>query len=151
MGKGYANVKVDPTDAKKIQAVLKTVGVETMPADEMHVTLMYDTSNPELDPGLRKDTYYIASVVGVERMGEPGSKWEAIALKLVCPELKGRHLALRARGYKHSYPSLDLHMSLAYGPKVVKKLPLIHKLFEQGAFPDKLHLGNENWDTAKED
>ena len=151
MGNGYANVKVDPTDAKKLQAVLKAVGINSMPAEKMHVTLMYDTRNPEIDPGVKKDTFYIAKVVGVERMGEPGSKWEAVALKLECPELKGRHLALRARGFKHSYPSMDPHMSIGYGADVVKKLPLIEKLFEQGKFPDKLHLGNENWDKIKED
>ncbi len=145
MGKGYAKLLVDRTDAKKIEAAVKPFGVKMMPLDKLHLTLMYDTRNPDIDPGVKKDTHYIATVTGVEHMGEPGSKWEAVALQLSCPEIKGRHLALRARGFKHSYDDLKLHVSLAYGPENVKLIPLIEKLIADGKIPSKIHLDRETW------
>lgn len=151
MGMGYAKVKIDPVDAKKIEAAVKPFGVKLMPLEKMHVTLMYDKSNPDIDPGVRKDTHYIARVTGVERMGEPGSKWEAVALQLTCPELKGRHLALRARGFKHSYDEVKLHLSLAYGTDNVSKIPVIEKLIKDGKIPEKIHLGRETWKVLEDD
>lgn len=145
MGKGYAKLLVDRTDAKKIEAAVKPFGVKMMPLDKLHLTLMYDTRNPDIDPGVKKDTHYIATVTGVEHMGEPGSKWEAVALQLSCPEIKGRHLALRARGFKHSYDDLKLHVSLAYGPENVKLIPLIEKLLADGKLPSHIHLDRETW------
>lgn len=146
MGKGYAKLLVDRTDAKKIEAAVKPFGVKLMPLDKMHLTLMYDKSNPDIDPGVKKDTRYIAKVTGVEHMGEPGSKWEVVALQLECPELKARHLALRARGFKHSYDDLKLHVSLAYGPENVKLIPLIEKLLADGKLPSHIHLDRETWE-----
>lgn len=149
--KGYAHVKVDPTDAKKIHDVLNGFGIKVMDPSKLHVTLMYDVNNPDIDPGVRKDTFYQATVTGVEHMGEPGSKWEAVALQLECPELRGRHLALRARGFKHSYKDLKLHMSIAYGAAVVKKLALVRELLKDGKLPSKIKLGQETWAPIKED
>lgn len=150
-GKGYAQLSIDPLDAKKIEAAVKPFGVKLMPLEKLHVTLMYDKSNPEINPGVKPDTHYIATVTGVERMGEPGSKWEAVALQLNCPELKGRHLALRARGFSHSYPDFKIHMSLAYGTENVKLIPLIEKLLADGKIPNKIHLGRETWEELKDD
>lgn len=150
MGKGYAKLLVDPVDAKKIEKAVRPFGVKLMPLEKLHMTLMYDERNPEIDPGVKKDTRYVASVTGVERMGEPGSKWEAVALQLKCPELKARHLALRAMGFKHSYDDLKLHMSLAYGTENVKLIPLIEKLIADGKIPGKIHLDRETWKTLED-
>lgn len=151
MGKGYAKLLVDPVDAKRIEKAVKPFGVKLMPLDELHSTLMYDTRNPDIDPGMKKDTRYIATVTGVERMGEPGSKWEAVALQLSCPEIRARHLALRARGFKHSYDDLKIHVSLAYGTENVKLIPVIEKLIKEGKIPSKLHLDRETWKELKDD
>jgi len=150
MGKGYAKLSIDPVDAKKIEKAVKPFGVKLMPLEKLHLTLMYDTRNPDIEPGVKKDTRYIATVTGVERMGEPGSKWEAVALQLKCPELKSRHLALRARGFKHSYPDLKLHVSLAYGTENVKLIPVIEKLIADGKIPNKLHLDRETWEVLED-
>ena len=47
MGKGYAKLMVDPVDAKKIEKAVKPFGVKLMPLEKMHLTLMYDKSNPD--------------------------------------------------------------------------------------------------------
>lgn len=150
MGKGYAKLLVDPVDARKIEKAVSPFGVKMMPLEKLHLTLMYDKSNPDIEPGVKKDTRYIAKVTGVEHMGEPGSKWEAVALQLECPELKARHLALRARGFQHSYPDIKLHVSLAYGPQNVKLIPLIEKLITDGKIPNKLHLDRETWEPLED-
>lgn len=64
-------------------------------------------------------------------MGKRGSKWEAIALTLSCPELEARHRELKSMGFKHSYSDFKCHMSIVYKPKV-SDIDLVNLLFKLG-------------------
>lgn len=149
---GYAQVKPDPLDAKKIEKTLKGAGIVAgMNPNELHVTLMYDKRNPDIDPKASPEARYQARIVGIERLGEPGSKWEAAVLKLECPNLVGRHIVLRTKGFEHSYPKLNPHMSLGYGKDIVKQIPKLKMMLEKGEFPQTIMLSGESWEPIKED
>lgn len=148
---GYAQVKPDSLDAKKIATALSKAGIKGMDPNKFHVTLMYDKRNPEIDAKPSKEARYQARVVDIKHMGEPGSKWEAAVLKLECPNLVGRHMVLRTKGYEHSYPKYDCHMSLGYGSDIVKQIPKLKKMLEQGDFPQTIMLAGERWEPIKED
>lgn len=145
---GYAEVKVAAADAAKIHAVLKAAGVDVLDPKKLHVTLMYDRKNPDIDPG-KSDAKYTAKVTGVERMGEKGSKWEAVTLNLECPELTGRHVVLRSKGFDYDYPVYKPHMSIAYGA-AVKDLGKVKALMAEGKLPSVIHLEHETWEPVDE-
>lgn len=148
MSKGYASVKITQESGQELEKLFKLAGIKAMPRKDMHITLMYDVSNPDIDV-TPKDRRYTVKVTGVERMGKRGSKWEAIALTLSCPELEARHRELKAMGFKHSYSEFKCHMSIAYKPKV-SDIDLAKLLFKLGNIPEKLHFSNESWKPIKE-
>lgn len=151
MGKGYISVKLQADDAKKISDVLKLANVSAEPiiASKMHVTVMYDVSNPDIDVLHDKDKVFKAKVLGVERLGEKGSKWEAVALVLESTDLEKRHNFLKSAGFKHSYPKFKCHMSLLYKPAEgdFDKIDLIYKL---DGFPKELAFDSEKCEKIKE-
>lgn len=148
---GYAQVKPDSLDAKKIIKALTNAGIKGMDQNELHVTLMYDKRNPNIDPKASPEARYQARITGIEHMGEPGSKWEAAVLKFDCPNLVGRHMVLRTKGFEHSYPKLNLHMSLGYGPDIVKQIPRLKMMLDKGEFPQTIMLAGERWEPIEED
>lgn len=113
-GKGYINLSVTDKDKDKLFSLLKDLGVKDY-VDDLHVTMMYDRSNPALDYKPNDKTYK-ANIVGVKTLGEPDSKWYAIALELESQELHKRHIELKQLGFKHSYPEFLAHVSLKYKP-----------------------------------
>lgn len=148
---GYAKVKPDGLDAKKIIKALENAGIKGMEEKKLHVTLMYDKRNPDIDPRATPDARYQARVTGIEHLGEPGSKWESAVLKLDCPNLVGRHLVLRTKGFEHSYPKYNCHMSLGYGSDIVKQIPKLNKMLKDGAFPQTIMLSGERWKPIQDD
>lgn len=148
MSKGYASLKITPESGRELESLFKLAGINAMPKNKMHVTLMYDESNPEIEV-TPKQRRYSAKVTGVERMGKRGSKWEAIALTLSCPEIEARHRELKKMGFKHSYNEFKCHMSIAYKPKSTD-IELANLLFKLGNFPDKLYFSDEQWEEIKE-
>lgn len=145
MGNGFVSVKLDKSDAEKIVSVLKTIGIDCIEVSKLHVTVIYDESNPEITGVFNKDKKYKATVTGIKRLGTKGSKWEAIAFELKSPELEKRHKELKDLGFKHSYPQFLCHMSLVYKPAIgdMEKIELIQSL---KGFPKTLTFSSE---TAK--
>ena len=113
-GKGYINLSVIDKDKDRLFSLLDSLGIHNY-IDDLHVTMMYDKSNPALDYK-PNDKVYKANIVGVKTLGEPDSKWYAIALELDSEELHKRHTELKQLGYKHSYPDFLPHISLKYKP-----------------------------------
>lgn len=149
MGKGFVSVKLDSEDAKAVVKVLEKLGVDCITAAKMHVTLMYDKSDPDIKIVHEKDKTFKATVTGVERLGEKGSEWEAIAFSLESPDLCKRHDFLKAAGFKHSYPEYKCHMSLVYKPAIddFDKIDLVHVL---KGFPKTLTFTNEQSKPLKD-
>lgn len=113
-GKGYINLSVTDKDRDKLFSLLKDLGVKDYIKD-LHVTMMYDRSNPVINYKSNNKTYK-AKIVGAKTLGEPDSKWYSIALELESEELHKRHNELKQLGYKHSYPDFLAHVSLKYKP-----------------------------------
>lgn len=114
-GKGYSSLQLveeSKDQILKILAQLKINGV----IDDMHITLIYDRSNPTSNIKIDPRTVYNADITGIKTLGEPGTKWYAITLELNSPEIVARHKDYIQAGFTHSYPTFIPHMSLKYKP-----------------------------------
>jgi|AGFS01.1.fsa_nt_gi hypothetical protein len=140
-GKGFVALQLDLQQGKEIQKVFKTAGIKCLTPTKFHVTLVYDESDPEIDLPVNTKSYS-AKIVGVERLGKKGSKYEAIALILKSPEIEKRHKELKKAGFDHKHPSFKCHMSVVYQPEDTDEdiIDLVHKL---GALPETLKFGKE--------
>lgn len=114
-GKGYGSLQLDDESSVAIKKTLQDIGVDGGISD-LHITIIYDRSNPTIDIELNASKEYKASVVDCRMLGEPGSQWGAIALTLVSPGIEKRHKDYIDAGFKHSYPEFLAHMSLKYTP-----------------------------------
>lgn len=146
-GKGFIALKLDASQGKQIQKIFKTAGIKSLTPDKFHVTVIYDESDPEIDL-LKNTKTYEAKIIGVERLGKKGSKYEAIALTLKSPQIEKRHKELKNAGFKHSYPNFKCHMSIVYQPSTSDEdiINLINKL---GVLPSTLKFGKEYMGTTK--
>jgi len=113
---GYVSVTL--TQASKDLLDEKLGHIEGMLSfDKSHMTLMYDVRNPDLNTRVSKQIHEMR-VTGVEMMGALDSPWRAIVLKLQTEGSTAleRFNELRAKGYQHSYPNFQAHVSLKYRP-----------------------------------
>lgn len=113
-GKGYIGVKVSQNDAIKIYELLQKLDI-TIDYNDLHATLIYDKSNPELNynPDVKS---YVSYPIDIQMMGKPESDYYSIALIVVSPELEKKHNELKELGFKHSYSEFKPHISLKYKP-----------------------------------
>lgn len=146
-GKGFVSLSLDSEQGKEIEKNFKLAGIKCLTPSKFHVTVIYDKEDPEIDL-LSNEKTYNAKIVGVERLGEKGSKWEAIALILESPEIEKRHTELKNAGFKHSYPTFKCHMSVVYQPNDTDE-DLIELIFKLGVLPEELIFGNERLGTTK--
>lgn len=114
-GKGYGSLQLTSPGVLAIQQSLAKLGIKNTIKD-FHVTTIYDRSNPTIDIKLDGNKSYNATVSGVKLLGEPGTKWYAVALTLTAPEIVKLHKSYIEAGFKHSYPEFIAHVSLKYSP-----------------------------------
>lgn len=152
-GMGYAEVQVDLKSGLKISKLINRLEeqageeIATIPINKLHATLMYDVSNPKIYPTI-SNTAYKAEVVGIDLLGELGSKWGAAVLLLKCPELINRFNVLKNMGFNHSYDELLLHVSLSYGEATSKLWPLLQEAEKKGELPSSIVLCKETWSVC---
>lgn len=117
---GYVALRLSERDAYRITTLLDSMGIkDTIPNDEMHMTLMYDESNPMLsdradnlvDPKLM----YPVDVIGVDVLGDPDSEYRAVVLKTRSKSVDSRHQMWSAF-MTHSKPDFIQHISVKYKP-----------------------------------
>jgi hypothetical protein len=111
---GYVSVKLSEEDSKRIRRFFNDNGVEDI-IEDLHVTLMYDVSNPAYKVESLHDKF-VGIITGCKLLGEKGSKWGAVTLTLESPDLIAQHNVLSNLGYKHSYPEYIPHLSIKYKP-----------------------------------
>jgi hypothetical protein len=99
-------------DIKKIQLAINIQ--DPIPKEEIHCTLMASKEKTGSGYSPNPDIVYSASVTGCDILGEKGSGWQALILKLHCPALQRRFNLAKHRGMEHSYPEFLPHVSLAY-------------------------------------
>ena len=145
---GYGALRLHPDDAKQIEDALFAVGLRGMiRPEEYHVTLMYDAQNPMIDKDTPENVEYRARVGELTIYGDAGSRWESIVLKLDSPDLLNRHNFLLRKGYRHSYPTFNPHLSLKYMPDE-GDLEKIKGALDQGMFPTNIRLIDEYWERV---
>lgn len=112
---GYVSAGLKDSETLKMFLENSNIG-NTVLINKLHVTLMYDRSN-SVSTEARSDAVFKAEITDVKRLGEPGSKWEAVVLVLKSPVLDERHEELKKLGFKHSYSEYIAHMSVKYKPE----------------------------------
>lgn len=142
-GLGYVSLKVNIQDAEKLHKLLSNNGItDLISPEKMHMTLMYDESNPSVGYEPSKKVY-ASRLFAIKELGE--GEWKAVVLELNSPEISARHDDLKAQGYTHSYDSFVPHVSVKYKPsegdlmkvkglfdKIVEELPTITLENESG-------------------
>lgn len=99
-------------DIKKIQTAIHIQ--DPIPKEKIHCTLMYSKEKTGEGYSPNPDIVYSATVTGCDILGEKGSGWQALVLKLYCPALQRRFNLATHRGMEHNYPEFVPHISLAY-------------------------------------
>lgn len=151
-GQGYSELQVDLGSSHKLHAAIVSAvpeGTKLIPMNKLHATIMYDKRNAEIFP-TKNDKIYKAKIVGVKMLGDPGSRWRAVAVELDCPEVQARFKELLDLGYQHSFDDLLLHVSLCYGEDSAVIYPIIDDLFKSGKLPEYLVLCKETWEECKD-
>lgn len=146
-GKGYISLSVTDDDCKKIFDILDGLNIKDYIKD-LHLTLMYDKSNPKIDVDSQKKSY-IAKINSFKTLGEPDSKWYAIALDLESPELNERHNELKKLGFAHSYPNFIAHISMKYKP-TESDITILKDNLELFKKLGNIHLHNETMKRIEE-
>lgn len=134
MAGGYVSVQLDKSQQKEIQQLLGKADLDSI--DDMHCTLMYDESNPDIDYDTKEKETYTAKVTGIEKLGK------AIVLLLDSPELTKRHKELKKLGFEHSYDDLLCHMSVIYDPESTD-LDVVELMYKLEVFPEVLTFTSE--------
>jgi hypothetical protein len=146
-GNGYGSLTLNKKSTTKIHNILKELGI-SQPISDLHITIIYDRSNPKTNIVLDKDKEYNADITGVKMLGEPDSKWYAIALTLDAPEIEARHKDYIDAGFTYSYPEFIPHLSLKYKPSE-NDIKIIKDNIDK--FKDlKLIFSNEKLELIKE-
>lgn len=133
---GYISLSLNLEDAKEIHAAAKSLGIKDLiPAEKMHVTVVYDSRNPDIDVDIDKSISFPAKLDSTLVLGS--GKWESIAYVLSdCPELKEFHNSFLRQGFQHIFHTYTPHISIKYQPTkedvklIEKELPSL--LLEKG-------------------
>lgn len=114
LNNGYVALKVAEKSKVKINRILGEIGIKN-PIEDMHMTLMFDESKPNIKIDLY-DVNYLAKVTDIALLGEEDSPWYAVVMKVKSDAIMKRFNTLMGLGYKHSYDEFIPHISLKYGP-----------------------------------
>ena len=110
---GYCALRPSGRDARVVEAVMQSIGLNgIVPADELHMTLMYDKSNPLSESSVRNivksDKKYFAVPVDVLILGG-----DSLVIEFECKSIEDRHQEL-SMFMTHSYDDFIPHMSVKY-------------------------------------
>ena len=90
----------------------KEAGLSLTSRGPLHSTIIYDVDTPYLKYGLPDFKPCTGRVTGVKLLDDG----KIAALVLSCPGLKGYWMQCKDMGYKHSFPSLLVHISILKRP-----------------------------------
>lgn len=112
-GGTYISARLSSTAAHSLMMRLrKEAGLSLTSRGPLHSTIIYDVDTPFLDHGIPEFEPCTGRVTGVKLLDEG----KIAALVLSCPGLKGYWLQCKDLGYKHSFPSLLVHISVLKRP-----------------------------------
>jgi hypothetical protein len=147
LGRGYGSLLLDDKSSNKLTRILSDLGIKNI-ITKFHVTVIYDESNPKLEVKVTPDKKYKAAISDIKLMGEPGTKWYAIALTLKSPDIEKVHNKYITAGFKHSYPNFQAHLSLKYKPSP-KDIRIIKDSFSKLKALE-LNFSNEKLEAIRE-
>ena len=111
---GYIALNVTLSSSKIIEEAFEVYGIDGI-IEDLHLTLMYDESEPNMSAN-PIDYEYTQDVIDIILLGDVDSEWRAIALVLEKKALEVRHNELKNMGFTHSYDEFIAHVSIKYKP-----------------------------------
>lgn len=151
-GLGYVSLRLALENGTAIRAAIKELPItgETLSPHEMHMTIMYDTSNPvrvgNASAVCNMDATYEGTITGITTLGDAESL--AVVLTVVAPGVVNRHEELSIF-MTHSFSPFLPHVSVAYHC-TADDLPLIEKALTPFV-GSSIILYGESFATVKED
>ncbi|WP_298751841.1 hypothetical protein [uncultured Arcobacter sp.] len=149
---GFVSVSLDIDSANSLYDLLISIGVSNpVEPEEMHATVAYDENNPYIKGCISNNVYKMYEPFNIERMGNVGSKWEAIAVQFTSSSLKFRHNDFVEMGIKSKYPSFIPHLSLVYQPDIEDLNKIINNQAKIIEILQNAVLKNEQWKSVIKD
>lgn len=123
----YASVTLDPTALVKIQKYLKTVGIQMMPLNKIHITVIYSRSRPTSEPEAI-DINGEAELKSFGIFGKGTTKEPyALVIEVDSQALDRAHISYKKKyNLKATYPEYKAHMTISYD--INRVLPGLNKL-----------------------
>ena len=111
----YSSVSLDPVSLQKLQKYLRGVGIDMLPLNKAHVTVIYSKTRPQKQPEAFDIHGYVKpksfDFFGKGTRNEP----YVLALVLDSPELTQAHLKMRREyGLTPTYKNYIPHLTLTY-------------------------------------
>jgi len=111
----FSSVDLDPTGLKKLQKYLKDIGIQMLPLNKAHITVIYSRTRPQEEPkSFKIDGYVTPKSFGFFGKGTAKEPY-VLVLEVESPELKKAHLKMR-KDYRltPTYPEYKPHLTLTY-------------------------------------
>lgn len=151
---GYVSLKVALHDGTALykEILNESYDGKQLSPHELHMTLMYDSTNPiptRAIPAVSKASEeYEATIMGIDLLGEIGSKYRAVVVLLESPGIRQRFDELSVL-MTHSFEEFKPHVSLIYGASE-DDLEKVRKLLTHW-IGTRIVLYGESFSTVKED
>ncbi len=112
----YVSVDLDPTQVRRIWDYMKKVGIQVMPIQKAHVTVMFSTTNPKNIPEIKNNFNGTVRPKAIRIFGK-GTRAQpyALVVEFDSPDLKRLHdYYKREYNLRPSYSEYKPHMTLSY-------------------------------------
>ena len=111
----YAAVRFDAESKKRVTDFAKSIGVECLPMEDMHCTIIYSTKgDPSFKARGKLDKPMEMKGKSLTVFNQRNGK-KALVLLLDCPEIEARHEELMStHDFVYDFPQYQPHISLNY-------------------------------------
>jgi hypothetical protein len=123
----YVEVELESTGLEKIWKYMRQIGIQPMPINKAHVTVMYSKSRPTSEPkAIQINGSVRPKSFGIFGKGTKESPY-AFVIEMDSPELQKLHMEYRRKyGLKPTYPEYKPHLSITYD--IERIMPGLKKL-----------------------
>jgi 2'-5' RNA ligase len=123
----FASVDLDPTGLEKIWKYMKQIGIQPMPINKAHITVIFSRNRPTSEPkALPISGSVRLKSFGIFGKGTKKSPY-AFVIEMDSPELQKLHMEYRRKyGLKPTYPEYKPHLSITYD--IERIIPGLKKL-----------------------
>jgi hypothetical protein len=123
----FVSVDLDPTGLEKIWKYMKQIGIQPMPINKAHITVIYSRNRPNSEPkAIQINGSVRPKSFGIFGKGTRESPY-AFVIEMDSPELQKLHMEYRRKyGLQPTFPEFKPHLSITYD--IERIMPGLKKL-----------------------